>query len=131
MKFKDSTVHKRQCHTCANIKKMCCWQILFRFEGIVKNDSFYEQAANGKTRRYFYNVDLNGRLFLGKLSEGMEEECSPPPPPRRPPSSNLSQQCLVQNKRYQRMLPLRSKIRNFSISFFAIYNTRDPENAII
>lgn len=35
------------------------------FESIVKPQSFYEEHANSKVRRrYFYNVDLNGRLFL-------------------------------------------------------------------
>jgi hypothetical protein len=36
-----------------------------RFESIIKPESFYSEHASGKTRRYFYNVDMNGRLFLG------------------------------------------------------------------
>jgi hypothetical protein len=34
---------------------------------IVKPQSFYDEYANAPTnhRRYFYNIDLQGRLFLG------------------------------------------------------------------
>jgi hypothetical protein len=37
------------------------------FESIVKEESFYEEHADSNPRRYFYNVDLQGRLFLGAL----------------------------------------------------------------
>lgn len=37
------------------------------FESIVKEESFYEEHAAAKPRRYFYNIDLQGRLFLGKF----------------------------------------------------------------
>ena len=36
-----------------------------RFESIVKPKCFYEKHADGAVRRYFYNIDLQGRLFLG------------------------------------------------------------------
>lgn len=35
-----------------------------RFASIVKPQSFYDSHANSDTRCYFYNVDLQGRLFL-------------------------------------------------------------------
>jgi len=34
-------------------------------ESIIKPKSFYEKHAEGPIRRYFYNVDFQGRLFLG------------------------------------------------------------------
>lgn len=34
------------------------------FSAIVKPESFYEGHADANPRRYFYNVDLQGRLFL-------------------------------------------------------------------
>jgi Domain of unknown function (DUF4505) len=34
------------------------------FNSIRKPSTFYDEAANGQPRRYFYNVDLQGRLFL-------------------------------------------------------------------
>lgn len=34
------------------------------FRSIQKPASFYEDAAYGKPRRYFYNIDFQGRLFL-------------------------------------------------------------------
>ena len=37
----------------------------WRFGSIVKPESFYEEHAESSPRRYFYNVDLQGRLFLG------------------------------------------------------------------
>jgi len=37
---------------------------LRRFSTIVKSDTFYESHAESNPRRYFYNVDLQGRLFL-------------------------------------------------------------------
>ena len=36
-----------------------------RFASIVKNEAFYENHAECNPRRYFYNIDLQGRLFLG------------------------------------------------------------------
>ena len=35
-----------------------------RFKSIVKPESFYESHSESDPRRYFYNVDLQGRLFL-------------------------------------------------------------------
>ena len=37
---------------------------LRRFSTIAKSDTFYETHAESNPRRYFYNVDLQGRLFL-------------------------------------------------------------------
>ena len=34
------------------------------FDSIQKSTAFYENASSGKPRRYFYNIDLQGRLFL-------------------------------------------------------------------
>ena len=35
------------------------------FQSIVKQQSFYDEHANGAPiRRYFYNIDLQGRLFV-------------------------------------------------------------------
>jgi hypothetical protein len=39
------------------------------FESIKKKQDFYDLMADGgKTRRYFYNIDLQGRLFLEETS---------------------------------------------------------------
>lgn len=38
------------------------------FEEIRKPTSFYETLSNEKIRRYFYNIDLQGRLFLEETS---------------------------------------------------------------
>ena len=34
------------------------------YENIAKPKEFYERFSNGTPRRYFYNIDLQGRLFL-------------------------------------------------------------------
>lgn len=34
------------------------------FDSIQKASTFYDEASNSQPRRYFYNVDLQGRLFL-------------------------------------------------------------------
>lgn len=39
------------------------------FQSIVKPVEFYELHAEGNVRRYFYNIDLQGRLFLGTFME--------------------------------------------------------------
>ena len=47
-----------------------------RFESIAKSSDFYDKHATGsKIRRYFYNVDLQGRLFLGERGEAIR--CHP------------------------------------------------------
>jgi hypothetical protein len=38
------------------------------FESIRKPPSFYETLSNEKIRKYFYNIDLQGRLFLEETS---------------------------------------------------------------
>jgi hypothetical protein len=38
------------------------------YKQIMKSKQFYDKFANGKPRRYFYNIDLQGRLFLEETS---------------------------------------------------------------
>jgi hypothetical protein len=38
------------------------------YEQIKKSKQFYDQFSNGHPRRYFYNIDLQGRLFLEETS---------------------------------------------------------------
>ena len=35
------------------------------FESIVKPKAFYEKHSGDEVRKYFYNIDMHGRLFLG------------------------------------------------------------------
>ena len=46
-----------------------------RFDGIVKPEEFYEEHAESNPRRYFYNVDLQGRLFLGQSANFAWQTC--------------------------------------------------------
>ncbi len=54
-KLKYSSFHNRN-----EMKYVDKW-----FESIVKPVEFYGKHSSGDVRRYFYNVDLQGRLFLG------------------------------------------------------------------
>jgi hypothetical protein len=50
-----------------SLSALCVTSVIIRFESIVKPKDFYERhAADGTSGRrcYFYNVDLQGRLFL-------------------------------------------------------------------
>ena len=38
------------------------------YKQIMKSKQFYDKFANEKPRRYFYNIDLQGRLFLEETS---------------------------------------------------------------
>ena len=59
-------------YSLSDISPILCCMMLYthshRFESIRKPQEFYDLAANStKSRSYFYNVDLHGRLFLGEL----------------------------------------------------------------
>lgn len=48
-------------------KRYCSSKVVYIddwYETITKPIEFYENFANGTPRRYFYNIDLQGRLFL-------------------------------------------------------------------
>jgi len=87
------------------------------FKSIVKPKCFYEKHAGGAVRRYFYNIDLQGRLFLGMYvvigcfcnSEFHADD-------------NI---LIIQRRHYQRILRPRSKMIDFSISSFPGYACRD------